>query len=150
MHRIETVSITTEASAPSGADSSSPCSVPTGNVTPLLHEIRHALARWLHDGTAHAIDLHGIPMGPGEEEQLLATLGEGEVSARLDALGTSEIVETTFPGVWLVTHYNDEQVAVGRYIEICHIPDILKSQAEDATTALRHLDELLSNVETTL
>jgi hydrogenase-1 operon protein HyaF len=148
MQKVETVSITTEASASSAA--ASPCSAATGNVVPLLYEIRHALARWLDDGTTHAIDLHRIPMGPGEQEQLLAALGQGEVSARLDALGASEITETAFPGVWLVTHYNDDQVTTGRYIEICPIPDILKSQTEDAGAALRYLDDLLSNVETTL
>jgi len=152
MEKIEAVSITVEGRGASGApvsDCSSP-SVPTGNLIPLLHEIRHALKRWLDEGQTHVLDLRTIPMSPGEEQRLLEVLGDGEVHADLAALGGSEVMETAFPGVWLVTHHNDDGVLVGRFIEICHIPDILKSQAEDAAIALQRLDDLLSNAETTV
>lgn len=119
--------------------------VPTGNVAPLLHEIRHALERWLDEGEEHAIDLRGIPMAPGEEEQILATLGEGEVSVALALLGPSQVIETRFPGVWLITHCNTEEQIIGRYVEICELPAILKSQTEDARAGLQALDELLSH-----
>jgi len=66
----------------------------THNVQPLLHEIRHALARLLDDGGHTVIDLRSLPLAPGEEEQLLDELGQGEVYARLHALGPTEIVET--------------------------------------------------------
>jgi hydrogenase-1 operon protein HyaF len=152
MEKIEAVSITVEHRVPPGVSlpMDSPCSVPTGNLIPLLHEIRHALARWVDAGHTHVIDLRSIPMSPGEEERLLELLGEGEVRATLSALGSSEIVETTFPGVWLVTHYSDDERLVGRFIEICRTPDILASQSEDAATAVRRLDDLLSNAETTV
>ena len=42
----------------------------TYNVQPLLHEIRHALARLLDDGGHTVIDLRSLPLAPGEEEQL--------------------------------------------------------------------------------
>ena len=64
-----------------------------GNVRPLLSEILHAIDRLLDTGEPTTIDLAGLPFGPGELEHLEATLGEGELGARLDALGTSRIRE---------------------------------------------------------
>lgn len=151
MEEIDTASVTVEHRIPSGGRGGClPASTATGNLIPLLHEIRHALARWLENGDTHAIDLRSIPMSPEEEQRLLKLLGDGEIHATLSALGGSDIVETTFPGVWLVDHHNDDGVLVGRLIEICQIPDILKSQPEDAGMALHRLDDLLSNAETTV
>ena len=149
MERIENISIETESpTIPAGADATcTPCSVPTGNLLPLLYEIRHALNSWLNDGTTHAIDLRSIPMAPDEETQLLETLGVGEIQATLSALGSSEVFETGIAGVWLVTHHNEDGGLVGRFIEICHIPEILKSQTEDARCALQTLDNLLATAE---
>ena len=64
--------------------------------------------------------------------------------AKLNALGPSEIYETRFAGVWLITHYNEENNIIGRFIEITKIPEILQSQNEDITTALSQLENELS------
>lgn len=126
-----------------GCGEASPCTVPTGNVLPLLHEIRHALQRWLDGGEEYAIDLRGIPMAPGEEERLLETLGEGEARAELSLNGNSLVTETRFPGVWLISHYNSDDKLVGRFIEVCEMPAILKSQTADAHAGLEYLSNLL-------
>jgi hydrogenase-1 operon protein HyaF len=88
-------------------------------------------------------------MAPNEETELLETLGQGEIRATLSALGDSEVIETGIAGVWLVTHRNEDGALVGRLIEICHIPEILKSQTEDARFALQTLDNLLATAEIT-
>lgn len=148
MQRIESISIEAEPQhAQAGGAQHRLCKTLTGNLLPLLHEIRHALARWLDAGTPHIIDLRSIPMAPEEESRLLDTLGRGEVQATLAALGNSDVLETAIAGVWLVSHYNDEGALLGRYIEICHVPDILKSQTEDARLALQALDSLLATAE---
>ena len=116
----------------------------THNVVPLLHEIRHGLARLLENGAATAIDLRGIPMAPGEEERIIRELGTGEVQARLSALGPSEIRETRFPGVWLVIHYNSENEVIGKFIEVCDMPQILKAQTEDIREGLAQLTAQLA------
>jgi hydrogenase-1 operon protein HyaF len=128
---------------------STPCAPPTGNLIPLLHEIRHALTRWLEQGEEHVIDLRSIPLAPGEEDSLLEQLGEGEVNARLSISGPSNIIETRYPGVWLITHYNENDSIIGRFIEVCEVPGILKSQAEDSRAGLERLENDLSNAETT-
>ena len=115
----------------------------TWNVQPILHEIRHALGRLLETGETRVIDLRSIPLAPGEEDTIIDILCCGEVHAKLNALGPSEIYETRFAGVWLVTHYNEEKSVIGRFIEITRIPDILRSQPEDISIALARLEHEL-------
>lgn len=120
----------------------------TWNVKPILHEIRHALFELLDSGNTSIIDLRSIPLAPGEEETIINALGQGEVHARLDALGRSDIVETMYSGVWLVTHYNENEAVIGRFIEITELPVILKSQREDMTDALKELTQELETKDT--
>ena len=119
----------------------------TLNVQPILHEIRHSLERLLEQGQNSTIDLRSIPLAPGEEESILNTLGVGEVHARLDALGPSEIYETRYAGIWLVTHFNENNTIVSRFIEVTEFPDILKSQPGDMSDALTSLaDDLETEI----
>ena len=112
-----------------------------GNVRPLLNEILHAVDRLLDTGESTNIDLAGLPFGPGELEHLEATLGTGELSAELDALGTSRIRETAYPGVWWLEHRNAHDEIVGRYVEITHVPEILSSQDADIAAGRARLRE---------
>ena len=116
----------------------------THNVQPLLHEIRHALVKLLDDGGHTVIDLRSLPLAPGEEEQLLDQLGQGEVYARLHALGPTEIVETRYPGVWVVVHFNSDNELIGKFIEICDTPELLRSQQEDIRQGLEQLQSQLA------
>ncbi|MGB5487554.1 MAG: hydrogenase expression/formation C-terminal domain-containing protein [Lysobacterales bacterium] len=120
----------------------------TRNVRPILFEVRHALDALLDKGETSIIDLRSIPLAPGEEETILKTLGQGEVHARLNALGPSEIYETRYAGVWLITHYNEDEAMVSRFIEITRLPDILKSQTEDMSKALTELTQALGTQDT--
>jgi len=121
----------------------------TQNVKPLLHEIKHALDNLIETGQTSIIDLRSIPLAPGEEDRILDTLGRGEVLAELSALGLSEVIETQYAGVWLVTHYNDENHIISRFIEVTTIPEILCSQTEDIMAAYSSLTlDLDDNQET--
>ncbi len=111
----------------------------TQNVKPLLHEIKHALDNLIETGHTTIIDLRSIPLAPGEEDKILNTLGRGEVLAQLDALGLSEVIETQYAGVWLITHYNDENHIISRFIEVTTMPEILCSQTEDIMAAYSRL-----------
>ena len=117
----------------------------TGNVQPLLHEIRHALHRLADGQPGTMIDLRSLPMAPEEEQQLEAELGQGEISAEFDAQGLTTIRETSFPGVWVVTHHNEAEEVVSKFIEVTHCPEILKTQQDDLETGLARLDECLIN-----
>lgn len=115
----------------------------TGNVTPLLHEIRHAIQALLDKGQITTIDLRSMPLAPGEEAHIDTLLGEGEVRVELNTLGRSDIVETRFAGVWLITHFNTEGVILGKHIEISFIPVILKAQQRDIEAGLNQLNSEL-------
>jgi hydrogenase-1 operon protein HyaF len=116
----------------------------THNVQPLLHEIRHALSQLLEQGRETVIDLRGIPLAPGEEAAIEQALGEGEARAELSALGPSDFRETSYPGVWVVTHYNREKQIVGKFVEITPIPALLRSQTEDMAAGLQRLQARLT------
>jgi len=116
-----------------------------GNLRALLSEIATHLEKLANDGATHSIDLNGLPFAPGEYEQLRQTLGQGEVTARIEAIGPSEIAETRYPGVWWMTHYNVEGDIVADLLEIAHIPEILKSQPADILEGLELLRAQLEN-----
>ena len=118
----------------------------TGNVPLLLHEIRHALRNLLDNGETTTIDLRSLPMAPGEQERLLETLGKGEVSVRLDALGESEITESSYAGVWLIIHYNSNGEVMGKFIEITRMPAILKARSADIEESLAALQMRLEEI----
>lgn len=116
----------------------------TWNVQPILHEVRHGLSKLLQANENSIIDLRSIPLAPGEEEKIIEDLGYGEVYVTLNALGLSEIYETQYKGVWLITHYNAEHNIIGRFLEITYAPEIIKSQPEDMKLSLEQLQQKLA------
>ena len=116
----------------------------TGNVQPLLHELRHALARLANGDEGTVIDLRGLPLAPGEEDRIEEALGKGEVFAELNALGVTTIHETAFSGIWMVTHRNMENEIVARFVEVCRVPDILCAQPEDIRQGVNKLAQQLN------
>ncbi len=114
------------------------------NATPIMHEVLHALQRLASSGESTTIDLHALPFGPGDEDQLLTLLGSGEIQVQLNSLGCSLIHETAFSGVWLIDHRNADDQRIALQIEITPIPAILKAQHEDLLDAIGRLEEWLN------
>ncbi|MDH3352005.1 MAG: hydrogenase expression/formation protein [Gammaproteobacteria bacterium] len=119
--------------------------VTTGNVEPLLHEIRHALKRLAGGEDGTVIDLQRLPLAPGEEQRIEAVLGEGEVRAEINALGPTLVQETAYPGVWLITHRNAEESVIARFIEVTDMPELLKSQRADIESGINKLESELAD-----
>ena len=116
-----------------------PMGLTTGNALPILHEIRHALERLASTGEPTTIDLSSIPLSSEDRDQLLDILGKGEVEARLDAFGPSNIRETAYPGVWLVKHMNPQGEEHSSLIEITRFPSLLltpEADVKDSAAAL--------------
>ena len=116
-----------------------------GSLRAILSEMATHLEKLAQDGTTGSIDLNSLPFAPGEYDQLRLLLGEGEVKAHIEALGPSDIVETRYPGVWWVTHYNVEGDIVADSIEITTIPELLKSQPEDISMGLELIKDQLND-----
>jgi hydrogenase-1 operon protein HyaF len=119
--------------------------VATGNVEPLLHEIRHALKRLANGEDGTVIDLQRLPLAPGEEQRIETALGEGEVRAEINALGPTLVQETAYPGVWLITHRNAEESVIARFVEVTDIPELLKSQRADIESGINKLESELAD-----
>ncbi|MCP4993213.1 MAG: hydrogenase expression/formation protein [Gammaproteobacteria bacterium] len=121
-----------------------PVDLSTGNVRPILNEIFHALERLQAEGESQTIDLKAMPMAPGDLTRIERFLGEGELAASLNALGRSEIRESRYPGVWLTTHYGENDDVIGRFVEVTVCPEILKTQREELDGSLAAFGEHLA------
>ena len=115
----------------------------TGNVRPLLYELAELLDAWISKGEAASIDLRSLPLTRGDYDELAKVLGDGAVSASVEAIGASEVRETRYPGVWRVTHRNEAGEVVADLLEVCEAPGILRTPAEDAADGLIRLREAL-------
>lgn len=103
----------------------------SGTGRAVLREIEQRLERLLTHGEASSIDLARLPFGPGDHALLVEMLGEGEVQARLNSLGPSEVRETAIAGVWWVTHYNADDEVMTEFIEVTRCPAILLTPQDD-------------------
>ena len=115
----------------------------TENVRALLTQISSMLSALINDDMIDSIDIHSLPLLPGEHEAIQTILGQGEVKANFDSLGTTTIYETALAGVWWVTHNNEEGDCIAETIEITTIPAILESQHDDIENACTALQEQL-------
>lgn len=110
-----------------------------GNLAALLIEVASYLERLIAEGESAMLDLNSLPLAPDEYDRLRDLLGTGEVSVHIEAIGPSEIVETRYPGVWWVTHFNVEGDIIADTLEITRIPEIVKSQPEGIEEGLQAL-----------
>ncbi len=111
-------------------------------ISALLWEIAAGLRGFAETGASAAIDLGGLPLERADREALDETLGRGEITATLEAAGSSEVWETAYAGVWRVRHFGGDHVAVDQ-IEIGPCPKILLADRRDAGAAARRLTETL-------
>lgn len=125
------------------ADAESPAST-NGNAVPILHEIETLLDDLVASGKTAAIDLRSLPLLPGDYEKLKEVLGQGEVSATIDAMGPTQVRETAIHGVWWVTHSNSDATVVAEFIEVTTMPEILRTHPADARVGLDMLHARLT------
>ena len=124
-----------------------PATVVTGNLRPVLHEIRHALSELMAHGTHGMIDLHSLPFSSQEYAALDEFLGEGEIDLTLNVLGKTRLRESGYAGVWRIEHFDDNDKRIGYFIEIGHVPEILRSQCDDIKEGLATMTTILAMEE---
>jgi hydrogenase-1 operon protein HyaF len=121
-----------------------PADADGGYAPAILREVETSLATLVESGRASRIDLSSLPMGPRDFERLREALGQGEVNATIEALGPTQVRETVVHGVWWITHMNVDGTKVAEFLDITHVPEILKSHPDDARAALARLRSLLN------
>jgi len=112
----------------------------------LLQEIHAHLQRLQQDGQTFRIDLKSLPLSEHNRSQLIALLGQGEISCEFNSSGSSRIYETAYSGIWWITHYSPDQQIMAEFIDICLIPDILASHPDDVLDAEKRLAHYLKNL----
>lgn len=122
-------------------------SPPTGNVRPVLHEICQALQELVEHGKHSMIDLHSLPFSAADFDQIQSFLGTGEVDLTLNVLGKTRIRESGYAGVWHIEHFTDDQQRIGYFIEVGHVPEILRSQCDDVREGLTTMTAILAMEE---
>lgn len=105
----------------------------------ILHELAALVERLVDSGEGGSIDLCSLPLGPDDHERLEVFLGQGEVSAVVEALGPTWVRETAVRGVWWVTHCNADEEVVAEFLEVTRCPAILETQPDDARASLAEL-----------
>ena len=119
----------------------------TGNLRPVLHEICQALSDLIEHGTHGMIDLHSLPFSAQEYTALNTFLGEGEIDLTLNVLGKTRLRESSYAGIWRVEHMDDNDKRIGYFIEIGHVPEILRSQCDDIKEGLATMTTILAMEE---
>ena len=134
MNRLDDIAVTVEYD---GKDHVS------GQSLAVLSEIANLLENLARTGESSSIDVRSLPLFPGDYAAIRETLGTGEVSARINALGPTQIQETAIPGVWWVTHFNDNEETLAEFIEITVVPEIIPASRDDLATAREQLQSLI-------
>ena len=118
----------------------------TGNAPPLLRELAEQVKRLLATGEASAIDLSALPLTPADLDWLREKLGTGEISVTLQANGESTLNETACPGVWWVTHRNEQGAVTSQFIEVAFVPELVKAHPQDVAIGLETLEFMISEL----
>jgi hydrogenase-1 operon protein HyaF len=118
----------------------------TGNAPPLLRELLEMLQRLLDAGETSAIDLSALPLTPADLDWLRAKLGEGEIVVALQASGESTLAETACPGVWWVTHRNEQGAVTTQFIEVAFVPELVKAHPQDVAIGREQLELMISDL----
>lgn len=115
-------------------------------VLAILHELQSRIQQLNQHGQHDSIDLRSLPLFPGDYELLKETLGYGEIHVSIDAMGPTEIYETSIPGIWWVTHYNSQDEIIAEFIETTTLPELLKTDPQELEQAERQLQQLIDDV----
>lgn len=118
----------------------------TGNAPPLLRELVERVRRLLETGEPSAIDLSALPLTPADLDWLRERLGNGEISVTLQASGESTLDETACPGVWWVTHHNEQGAVTSQFIEVTFVPELVKAHPQDVAIGRESLELLISDL----
>jgi hydrogenase-1 operon protein HyaF len=118
-----------------------PAGPTTAAMLAILNEIDAKLEALVAEGQESTIDLRWLLGTPLDLGLLRQTLGEGEVSATIQTVGTTVVRETAVPCVWWISHRDREDGTLGEYVEITEVPEILRSDRLSITRGVAELRE---------
>jgi hydrogenase-1 operon protein HyaF len=136
LNRLADIAVRVESVAPPGGLG--------GGVTAILAELATMLERVAETQVAMQIDLRSLPMSPQDRAELLRVLGNGEVSATIEADGPSTLRETQVAGLWWVEHRNRDGELLAELLEVSRVPEILASTLAEMAASGRELRQRIA------
>lgn len=113
----------------------------------VLSELHGMLETLTETGQGNIVDLRSLPpLGTEGYNFLIETLGCGEVTAQIGGFGRSTVQETSYAGIWRVTHHNQDDDILTELIEVCFYPEILKCRQADIVVGKNKLSRFLKDL----
>lgn len=109
------------------------------NAKAIIEKLVELLRHLLQNDEAASLDLSGFPLTSRDYEILNDMLGSGEVSAEIADDALISVRETGIPGVWWVTHYNNDGELISEFIEVAYCPEALITAADDVKEGMESL-----------
>jgi hydrogenase-1 operon protein HyaF len=122
-------------------------SEPTGLANALLREIADHLLTVSQGGDRRVVELTNLPLSEGDIQLLHEKLGRGEVEARINAAGPTEVYETSFPGLWWVKYLAEDQRVITQQLEIGAVPMILEAHRDDIQASAERFPQLFDDLD---
>ena len=119
----------------------------TGAAPAVLREIESMLVELIECGTVGRIDLRSLPLSPADLDWLAGALGEGEVQASVETMGSSDVLETGVLGVWWVRHFDEGGNVTADFIEVTQLPELLKTHPADMQAGLARPREQMNTLQ---
>jgi len=120
-----------------------------GGVTAILAELAARLERLATCGDTALIDLRSLPISPIDRIELREVLGQGEVTATLDAQGASTLRETAFAGIWWIEHRDRDGKITAELFDVNLVPKILAATSGDVAIAAAALRQRIGASDAT-
>lgn len=96
----------------------------------LLTELLELLQRLIESDEPGHIDLLAMELGEDDYALLRQTLGEGEILAQVSNFGRVSVMESGYPGIWWVTHLDEEGQVLSDFLEVSYCPEVLIVETE--------------------
>jgi len=119
----------------------------TGLAIALLREIADHLLTVSQGGDRQIVELTNLPLSEGDFQLLEEKLGRGEVEARINAAGPTEVYETSFPGVWWVKYLGEDERVITQQLEIGTVPMILEAHQDDIQASAGRFTQLFDDLD---
>lgn len=120
---------------------------PTGLAIALLREVADHLLTVSQGGERQVVELTNLPLSAGDFDLLAEKLGRGEVEANINAAGSTEVFETSFPGLWWVKYLGEDGRVMTQQLEIGTVPMILEAHHEDIQASAGRFPQLFDDLD---
>ncbi len=97
----------------------------------LLKRISSMLSELLERDEIASIDLGEEKLDQWDYARLQEVLGWGDIEADLGEPVATRVLSTAIPGVWWVSHLNEDGEVIAEFIEVGYCPEVMIASVEE-------------------